>query len=223
MRTDTTKQGSKAMIHADTMKTASIPPATTNRTVKTGGGSRSANDQARGRKYLTRDEVLLLVREAKDNRNGTRDSLMILLAYQHGLRVSELVNLRWQHVNMASHEITVLRAKGSISGTHPVQGETVRVLRRFQRREQRHTGLLFINERDGPVSVSGFRRMFNRLSFRVLGTIWNPHALRHACGVHLINQGDDIRRIQQYMGHSNIQNTVAYTALSATAFNNIKM
>ena len=181
--------------------------------------SRSANDRARGRKYLTRDEVLKLAREARKNRYGARDSLMILMAYQHGLRISELVSIRWQQVDLdGNHQLNIQRVKGSISGTHPLQGETVRALKRYQRENTRSQGYVFTNERGGPVSIDGFRKMFHRLSESVMGIKWNPHALRHACGVHLINQGADLRTVQQYMGHANIQNTVAYTTLTGRQF-----
>lgn len=192
-----------------------LHPATESRTVRT----RTANDAARGRKHLTRDEVHWLIRAAKKSRQGQRDALMIRLAFEHGLRVSELVALKWPHVDLDSgHTLTVQRAKGSLDGTHPLQGETVRALKRYQTATQRCDGFLFVSERGAPVSVAGFRKMLGRLSERVLGVIWHPHALRHACGVHLINSGADIRTVQQYLGHANIQNTVAYTALTGRPF-----
>ncbi|GAA3897205.1 tyrosine-type recombinase/integrase [Halomonas cibimaris] len=192
-----------------------LRPATESRTVRT----RSTNDAARGRKHLTRDEVHRLIRAAKKGRQGRRDALMIRLAFEHGLRVSELIALKWQHLDLASgHTLTIQRAKGSLDGTHPLQGETVRALKRYQNATQRRDGFVFVSERGAPVSVAGFRKMLARLSERVLGVPWHPHALRHACGVHLINSGTDIRTVQQYLGHANIQNTVAYTALSGRPF-----
>lgn len=203
------------MSHATSGATIHTLPVTKTRTVRT----RSANDAARGRKYLTRDEVLKLEKAAKGNRYGARDSLMIRLAYEHGLRVSELVGLKWQQIDLdGSHQISIQRAKGSLSGTHPLQGDTVRALKRYQRECGRSHGFVFTNERGGPVGIDGFRKMFHRLSESVMGIKWNPHALRHACGVHLINQGADLRTVQQYMGHANIQNTVAYTALTGRQF-----
>ena len=199
-------------------KVVALRPATESRTVR----SRSDNDEARGRKYLTRDEVHRLMKEAKKGRHGQRDALMIRMAYEHGLRVSELMGLKWQHFDLnGKHEVSVQRAKGSLDGTHNLQGETVRALKRYRTTTQRTHGFVFVNERGAPVSIDGFRKMFHRLSERVLGVKWNPHALRHACGVHLINSGTDIRTVQQYMGHANIQNTVAYTALTARQFEHL--
>ena len=192
-----------------------LHPATEKRTV---GGNRKANDLERGRKHLTRDEVQALINAAKQTRNGERDALMIRLAFEHGLRASELVGLRWQAFNLDTHEVHITRAKGSLDGTHPLQGQAIRALKRYQRTTGRSAGLVFVSERGAPITVDGFRRMVGRVSKQALGTQWHPHALRHACGVHLINSGTDIRTVQQYMGHANIQNTVTYTALTGRQF-----
>lgn len=193
----------------------SLPSNTVKRTV-----SRKPNDEARGQKYLTRDEVLLIAKAArKGKRNGLRDELMILMAYEHGLRVSELVGLRWQQLNLNTAELSVQRVKGSVDGTHPIQGETLRRIRAYKRDcGDPVQGFIFQSERGAPISVDGFRRMFGRVSKQALGVQWNPHALRHACGVHLINSGTDIRTIQAYMGHANMQNTVVYTTLTGKPF-----
>ncbi|MDN3554351.1 tyrosine-type recombinase/integrase [Halomonas almeriensis] len=195
-------------------------PSTETRTVR----SRAANDATRGRQHLTRDEVHQLMRGAiRHHRHGRRDALMLRLAFEHGLRVSELVGLRWSAVDLMHHELRVTRAKGGLDGTHPLQGDTVRALKRYQRDSGgRAAGLVFVSERGAPISADGFRRLLHRLSERVLGVKWHPHALRHACGVHLINQGVDLRTVQQYLGHANIQNTVAYTALTGRPFERLR-
>lgn len=197
-----------------------LRPATERRTV---GGSRTQNDETRGRKYLTREEVMQVIKVARQGkRNGERDALMIRLAFEHGLRASELVGLKWQSINFNDQKLSVSRAKGSVSGTHPLQGETLRALRRYHRAMDKPVvGTLFTSERGAPLSVDGFRRLFGRITVQALGVQWNPHALRHACGVHLINNGTDIRTVQVYMGHANIQNTVLYTALSGKQFEHL--
>lgn len=206
------------MNQASCSATVHTLPATKTRTVI----SRTGNDEARGRKYLTRDEVRRLVKQARKNRHGARDALMIRMAFEHGLRVSELVSIKWQHINMDAGDISIERSKGSISGTHPLQGQTLRELRKMGRVTGRSQGFVFVNERGSPVSVDGFRKTLHRLSEDVFGVRWNPHALRHACGYHMINEGVDIRTAQQYLGHSNIQNTVTYTAMSSRAFSKLR-
>jgi len=195
-----------------------LRPANESRPVQT----RTANDEARGRKHLMPEEVRQLVKAAKRGRHGARDALMIQMAFEHGLRASELVGMKWQAVNFTGQELAITRAKGSKSGTHQIQGGTLRALRRYHRDQgEPRQGFMFSSERGAPITVDGFRRMFGRLSARVLGVQWHPHALRHACGYHLINAGWDLRIVQQYMGHASIQNTVVYTALSARQFDGI--
>lgn len=208
------------MDNAASANVVTLRPPTEKRTV---GGNRTANDEARGRKHLTRNEVMKVVKVARQGkRNGERDALMIRLAFEHGLRVSELVGLKWQAISFSEQTLNVQRAKGSVSGTHPVQGETLRTLRRYHRAQGKPMmGTLFTSERGAPLSVDGFRRLFGRITTSALGVQWHPHALRHACGVHLINSGVDIRTVQSYMGHANIQNTVLYTALSGRQFEHL--
>jgi type 1 fimbriae regulatory protein FimB/type 1 fimbriae regulatory protein FimE len=203
------------MCAATSAQVVNIRPDTESRTVH----SRTANDEARGRKHLMPEEVRQLVKAARKGRQGPRDALMIQMAFEHGLRASELVSMKWQAVNFVGQELAITRAKGSKSGTHQIQGGTLRALKRYHRHQgEPRQGFMFSSERGAPVSVDGFRRMLGRLSARVLGVQWNPHALRHACGYHLINSGADLRVVQQYLGHANIQNTVAYTALTGRQF-----
>lgn len=152
-----------------------LRPTTESRTVRT----RSENDAARGRKHLTRDEVHQLIKAARKSRHGLRDALMIRLTFEHGLRVSELVALKWQHFDLnGGHTMAVQRVKGSLDGTHNLQGETVRALKRYRDATGRGHGYLFVNERGAPVSIDGFRKLFHRLSEKTLGMKWHPHALR---------------------------------------------
>jgi integrase len=71
---------------------------------------RKPNSAYRTREHLTEPEIKKLIEAAKDNRYGHRDSAMVLLAYRHGLRVSELVDLRWEQVDLKSAILHVRRA-----------------------------------------------------------------------------------------------------------------
>jgi integrase len=70
------------------------------------------------RKYLRPTEVEALIRAAKDGRHGARDALMISLAYHHGLRVTELIELKWDAIDMKAGTINVSRKEGGIGGVH---------------------------------------------------------------------------------------------------------
>lgn len=200
-------------------KTASktMPSAIVNRTVSL--PRRLKNADLRTREYLTADEVERLIAIAKANRHGHRDATMVLVAYRHGLRVSELVDLRWDQVEFSSATLHVRRVKNGAPSTHPIVGDELRALRRLQREQAPKSPFVFTSERGSPFTVAGFARMIERagteakLSFKA-----HPHMLRHACGYALANKGHDTRAVQSYLGHKNIQHTVRYTELSPTRF-----
>ena len=107
-----------------------VVPATENRTVRP---KRAMNSALRTREYLTEHEVGTLMAAARKNRHGHRDATMILIAFRHGLRASELVDLRWDQVDFNRAVLHVRRAKGGTSSVHPLTGAEMRALRRLQR------------------------------------------------------------------------------------------
>jgi site-specific recombinase XerD len=193
-----------------------VTPATVKRTVTL---RRLPNAQLRTREYLTETEVERLMGATKGNRYGHRDAAMVLVAYRHGLRASELVDLRWDQVDFATATLHVRRVKQGTPATHPMLGDEMRGLRRLQREQVPKSSFVFTSERGAPFSTAGFARMVERagreakLAFKA-----HPHMLRHACGYALANKGHDTRALQAYLGHRNIQHTVRYTELSPTRF-----
>ena len=177
------------------------------------------NGVARSREYLTPSEVNEL-REAaaKRGRHGSRDATMILVAYRHGLRVSELIALRWDQVDLKQGLLHVRRRKNGLPSTHPLHGPENRALRKMAR-EYPETPYVFVTERKGPLTDSAFRKIVARAG-EVAGLAFpvHPHMLRHSTGFKLANDGQDTRAIQQYLGHKNIQHTVRYTELSSDRF-----
>jgi integrase len=171
------------------------------------------------RKYLTPREVeRLMVAARKSGRYGHRDATMILIAFRHGLRASELCDLTWNMIELDSGRIHVRRAKNGVDSTHPLTGKEIRALRQL-RRENLQGRYVFNTERGGPVTRAWFLKMVRRtgelakLSFPV-----HPHMLRHACGFKLANDGVDTRALQQFLGHRNIMHTVRYTELRSDRF-----
>jgi integrase len=180
---------------------------------------RPKNADLRTREYLTDDEVQRLTEAAKANRHGQRDATMILVAYRHGLRASELTDLRWDQVEFTSATLHVRRVKQGTPSTHPILGDELRALRRLQREQEQKSPFVFTSERGTPFTVAGFARMVERAGIEAgLGFKAHPHMLRHACGYALANKGHDTRALQAYLGHRNIQHTVRYTELSPTRF-----
>jgi type 1 fimbriae regulatory protein FimB/type 1 fimbriae regulatory protein FimE len=160
------------------------------------------------RSYLTPDEVDRLMAAARSRgRHGHRDATMILLAYRHGLRVRELVELRWDQVDLKLGRIHIHRLKGSESGVHPLSGVEIRALRRLQR-EQPGTHV-FMSEQKGPMTPRAFFKILGLTAAAIGLDDVHPHLLRHACGYKLVNDGVDTRTIAAYLGHRNLQNTAA--------------
>ena len=92
------------------------------------------NQDVRSREYLTEKEVDRLMDAArKIGRHGHRDATLILIGYRHALRVSELVSLRWDQVDLGKGLLHVVRRKNGVDSTHPLRGPEIRALRRLQR------------------------------------------------------------------------------------------
>jgi integrase len=146
---------------------------------------------------------------------------MVLLAYRHGLRATEVVDLRWvggEQGDFKTVSLHIRRAKNGTPAMHPLSGREMRELRRHQRVSP-SSPFVFVSERGAPLSAPGFSRMVERAATAAdLGIKAHAHMLRHACGYKLandghdtgyklVNDGHDTRVIQAYLGHRNIQNT----------------
>jgi len=191
-------------------------PGTVNRTVTP---RRPPNADLRTREYLTEAEVERLLRATRNNRWAHRDATMILVAYRHGLRASELTDLRWDQVDFRTATLHVRRVKQGSPSTHPIIGDELRWLRRLQRDQEPKSPFVFTSERGSPFTTAGFARMVERAGAEAkLRFKAHPHMLRHACGFALAAKGHDTRALQAYLGHKNIQHTVRYTELSPTRF-----
>jgi integrase len=143
---------------------------------------------------------------------------MILITFRHGLRASELCDLRWDQVDLSQAVLHVRRAKNGTPSTHPLTGREMRALRRLQR-EAPGSPFIFLSERGAPFTTAGFARMLERAAESArLDIKAHPHMLRHACGYALANKGYDTRGLQAYLGHRYIQHTVRYTELSSDRF-----
>ena len=160
---------------------------------------------------------------ARQNRHGHRDASMILIAFRHGLRASEAVDLRWDQVNFTGAVLHVRRTKGGTPSVHPLSGSEMRALRRLQR-ESDASPFVFVSERGAPFTTAGFARMMERAATgNGLKLKVHPHMLRHSCGFALANAGHDTRALQAYLGHKNIQHTVRYTELAPDRFKSFWM
>jgi type 1 fimbriae regulatory protein FimB/type 1 fimbriae regulatory protein FimE len=180
---------------------------------------RRPNADYRPREHLTEREVEKLIAAAKGNRWGQRDATMILIAFRHGLRASEVCELQWSDLEFETGNLHLRRAKGGATGTHPLLGDELRALRVLKREAK--SPFIFVSERGAPFSVSGLAKLIERAGIEAkIPFPVHAHMLRHACGYALANKGTDTRTLQAYLGHRSIQSTVRYTELSPDRFKN---
>ena len=122
--------------------------------------------------------------------------------FRHGLRVSEVIALRWEQVDLKQGLLHVRRLKQGIPATHPLRGIQLRALRQLQR-EYLDTPYVFISERQTPFTARTVNHIITRSgSLAKLNLTIHPHMLRHSTGFYLANKGHDTRAIQAYLGHA---------------------
>jgi type 1 fimbriae regulatory protein FimB/type 1 fimbriae regulatory protein FimE len=192
-----------------------IEPSNVNRSVPV----RPANADLRQREYLTPDEVEKLLKAARQGRYGHRDATLILVAYRHGLRASELCDLEWSQVEWGrAATLHVRRVKNGKPAAHPIRGDELRALRELQRRYP-DSAFVFATERSGPFTPDAVNRLIKRIGERAgFPFPVHVHMLRHGCGYALAGRGHDTRAIQDWLGHRSIQHTVRYTELNPARF-----
>ncbi len=165
-------------------------------------------------RFLTRDELGRLLAATRES---VRDRALFLLAYRHGLRASEVGLLRAEDLDIKTLRLMVHRLKGSLSGMHPLQPDEAKALRAWLReRPQPPSPVLFPSNRGDPIA----RRTLDWLMKKYGEAADLPvakrhfHCLKHSIATHLLEAGADLRFVQDWLGHSNIQNTVVYTYLT---------
>ncbi len=172
----------------------------------------------RSREYLEPQEIDKLIATVKNNRYSLRDQLIISMSYRHGLRVSEVVDLKWQQVKFDKARLHVNRSKNGEPSIQPISGDELRSLRALKR-QYPDSSFIFCTGTLLPLKENSVFKMIQRAGLAAdLPFPVHPHMLRHSCGYRLANQHQDTRAIQDYLGHKNIQHTVKYTKLADDRF-----
>lgn len=172
--------------------------------------------------FLTASEMKKFLAAARKTRHGVRDYCLMLMAFRHGLRVSELVDIRLKDLDIETSRIYVRRLKGSLSTHQPIEGDELRAIKAWLRIRENYpnagSNYLFLSER-GMMTRQAINYLVaqigkkSNLDFKV-----TPHSIRHSTGYYLANKGYDTRLIQDYLGHKNIAHTVRYTRTAASRF-----
>jgi site-specific recombinase XerD len=176
-------------------------------------------------KYLTQEELKRLFQAIEAGRAKKhlmapeltkRNLAIFLVAYRHGLRVTEVGMLKLTDVNIDHGRIFCRREKKGISGEYPMENDELKRLRAYLKERKSNSPALFPSLRDNPVS----RRLLDDL-MKAYGEKANIppdkrhfHVLRHSIATHLLDAGADLRFVQDWLGHSNIQSTIVYAQIS---------
>nr|EKW5023558.1 type 1 fimbria switch DNA invertase FimE [Klebsiella pneumoniae] len=169
-------------------------------------------------------EVQAMMQAARQGPTGERDYCLILLAFRHGMRISELLDLHYHDLDLNEGRVNVRRLKNGFSTIHPLRFDEREAIERWSLvragwKAADKTDALFISRRGTALSRQQAYRII-RSAGENAGTVTHthPHMLRHACGYELAERGTDTRLIQDYLGHRNIRHTVRYTASNAARF-----
>jgi integrase/recombinase XerD len=169
-------------------------------------------------KYLAASEIeKLLTQPDPSTAPGLRDGAMLQVLYATGMRVSELVGVRWEDFNAGLGIVRCL-GKGNKERLIPVGKPALRSLEDYVARGRaklaRKPGVpyLFLNQRGGKLSRVGFWKILARYGRAAgIATPLTPHLVRHSFATHLLERGADLRSIQLMLGHSDISTTQIYT------------
>lgn len=168
--------------------------------------------------HLEPSEVLAVLKAAR--KKGTREWAMLLLAYKHGMRASEICNLRLNDLDLKNESIFVARLKGSLRTTQSLtehRGEPVlnelKALREWLRqRPSDGSDYLFTSQKGGRLHRSQVFRLFKTIACGAgLGPEkQHPHVLKHSIATHLISANVNLALVKQQLGHKSISSTMRY-------------
>ena len=171
---------------------------------------------------LTPQETLALLKAAR--KRATRDWAMILLAYRHGLRASEVCGIKLADIDLKSGSISVRRLKGSLHTIQPLYqhrgqpllDETAALRAWLHKRSQDGSDYLFTSQKGGKLSRIQFFRVFQTIA-EIAGLSVekrHPHVLKHSLASHLVAGNANLALIRQALGHRSINSTMAYIGTS---------
>ena len=168
--------------------------------------------------FLAPEETLAVLRAAKDR--SVRDWAMILLAYRHGLRASEVCGLRLADVDLKDGAITIQRLKGSLKTVQPLYAhrgqpllDEVSALRSWLKvRPADGSDYLFTSQKGGRLDRTQFFRIFRAIAEAagLPAEKRHPHCLKHSLASHLVAGNVNLALIKQALGHRSISSTMVY-------------
>lgn len=176
-------------------------------------------------KALGLREVEQLLAQPTDDLLGRRDRAILEILYSSGLRISELVDLDIDDLDLQDPSVLIRSGKGSKARRVPMGGAAVSALDAYltlsrpalatAARRNRATAAVFLNARGGRLSRQGCWKLLKTYAAPVgLERKVSPHTLRHSFATHLLDGGADIRVVQELLGHASLSTTQVYTLVS---------
>jgi len=160
---------------------------------------------------LTRDETQALIKATKAGRNR----LLVEFLYSTGVRVSEAVKLKVDELDMKERIARVSGGKGNKDRIIILSSEWCKRFKRFIKRRKIPSEFVFSKKNGKPISTDTVQRIVRSSAEKAgIRKKITPHSLRHSFGTHLLDAGEDIRKIQELLGHSNLSTTQIYTHVS---------
>ncbi len=167
---------------------------------------------------LSREEVQLILEAIKNEKHN----LMVAIAYSGGLRVSEVINLKIKDINLAELTIHIKGAKGNKDRITILPEKLVQNIGKLISNKDLND-FVFASERGGKLTERTAQKIFEN-ALRVTGIQKEAtfHSLRHSFATHLLENGVDVRYVQELLGHANIRTTQLYTKVTNPSLKNIK-
>ncbi len=165
---------------------------------------------------LTKEEVIRLINSSKT----TKSKLILQMLYSSGLRVSELVNLKKQDLDFNENIGWVRAGKGKKDRMFILSKKLSLKLKKYT---EKHSDWHYIFSENKPLSTRNIQKIVQKTAFFAgINKHVHPHTLRHSFATHLLDAGNDLRRIQELLGHSSIATTQGYVHVSSAQLKSIK-
>lgn len=180
-------------------------------------------------KVLSLKEVEILLDSPKENNHfGIRDKAMLELLYATGIRVSELINLDIDHVHLTMGFVRCI-GKGEKERIIPIGKTAAEAIKRYLEYGRGHfvtqknqDSALFLNHQGKRLTRQGFWKILKKLTKEAgIEKELTPHTLRHSFATHLLENGADLRAVQEMLGHADISTTQIYTNVSKTRLKDV--
>lgn len=180
-------------------------------------------------KSLNETEVVNLIDAVDYNKKDSefkqniqkRDKLILALLYSSGLRVSEIVKIKQDDIDLIERTLRV-RGKGDKDRIVLFDENTKFLIEDYTQNNNNETEYLFVNRQNKPLSPRYIQMMIKKYAEEIgINKKVTPHILRHSFATHLLKNGVDIRAIQQLLGHTNLSTTQIYTSVDMETLKNV--